>query len=491
MSGERQTLPFNPAKVFESVAVMPQTKGSLSTTESTVGMGSLPKELYVQIEAIHAGTSKNSNRYPAEKLRGDMKIRSGMYSWNYPYPKPLIYNHDTDTDATGRIIDARYAEMTQAGRPGIIVTAHVTDPKAIERVLDGRLLTVSIGATSNAAICSICGTDIIEEGFCGHMRGESYGGEVAEWITGDLWFDELSWVNVPADQDAMIVGTSLYKEGVTNTEGIESARLTVSLTPPSFLEGAIDMEQTPEATLSLEEQLELANAEKKRLEEEKNALTLENQQLKKEQEELEEAVTEEIPAEEVSSETPVEATLEEATATDALATEAVVEEATTVSEEAPSTPVVEEVVETEIDPAVVALQTEIDSLKEQLETAKEDLSISEATNLALVDELNSTVVEHLAYMDLMRGTEFETIEEARAKYAGRSMESLKDTYGDRQQLKETFIKGTLSQGTDIEPSLRESVSNPTIAVTETSVVEESSKQIDGHDYLVNLLRSTR
>lgn len=499
MSGERQTLPFNPAKVFESVAVMPQTKGSLSTTESTVGMGSLPKELYVQIEAIHAGTSKNSNRYPAEKLRGDMKIRSGMYSWNYPYPKPLIYNHDTDTDATGRIIDARYAEMTQAGRPGIIVTAHVVDPKAIERVLDGRLLTVSIGATSNAAICSICGTDIIDEGFCGHMRGESYGGEVAEWITGDLWFDELSWVNVPADQDAMIVGTSLYKEGLSNNEGIESARLTVSLTPPSFLEGAQDMEQTPETTpettpeesLSLEEQLELANAEKKRLEEEKNALTLENQQLKKEQEGLEEAVTEEIPAEETSSETPVEPTLEEATATDTPATEAVVEEATTVSEEATSTSVEEEVIETELDPAMVALQTEVDSLKEQLETAKEEISVLEASNLELVDELKTTVVEHLAYIALSQDKDVTNMTEGRAKYATRTIESLKDTFKDLSEKTRTLTVFKQPELEDQTNSLRESVANPTAPASTPTLAEASSKQIDGHDYLVNLLRSTR
>lgn len=481
----KQTLSFNPAKVFESAAVMPQTKGALPTTsEAAIGSAILPKELYVQIEAIHAGTSRNYNRYPAEKLRGDVKIRSGMYSWNHPYPKPLIYNHDVETEATGRIIDARYMEMTQAGRPGIVVTAKVTDPKAIESVLDGRLLTVSIGATSNAAVCSICGTDIIEEGFCGHMRGESYGGEIAEWVTGDLWFDELSWVNVPADQDAMIVGTSLYQESAGQSqEGLEATRLTVSLQPPSFLEGVETVEhteetvveETPVVELSVEEQLELAKAEKKRLEEEKNALTLENQQLKKEKEGLEEGVTDtETP--ETTPETPAETVLTE---------EVVVEETTTVSEEAEEVTVAEEA---PVEPA--AETDEIESLKEQLAEAKEEIKQLEAANLSLVDELKSTVVEHLAYVSLNQDQATTTMEEGRAKYAGRTMESLKDAYADASanRMVQTF---TVEQTSDVADRLRESVSNPTIAVAEPTVVTESSKKIDGHDYLVNLLTGKR
>lgn len=482
----KQTLSFNPAKVFESAAVMPQTKGALpKTREAAIGSAILPKELYVQIEAIHAGTSRNYNRYPAEKLRGDVKIRSGMYSWNHPYPKPLIYNHDVDTEATGRIIDARYVEMTQAGRPGIVVTAKVTDAKAIESVLDGRLLTVSIGATSNAAVCSICGTDIIEEGFCGHMRGESYGGEIAEWVTGDLWFDELSWVNVPADQDAMIVGTSLYQESAGQSqEGLEATRLTVSLQPPSFLEGVETVEHTEETVveettiveLSVEEQLAQVNAEKILLEQEKNALTLENQQLKKEKEGLEEGV-EETETPEADPETPAETVLTE---------EVVVEEATTVLEEVEETTVAEEA-----PVELSALEVEIESLKEQLNDAKDEIKQLEAANVSLVDELKTTVVEHLAYVSLNHDADTASMEEARAKYVGRTMESLKDTYADLAASDRLVKKNVVEQASDSAAHLRESVANPTVAVTEPTVVTESSKQIDGHDYLVNLLTGKR
>lgn len=196
----------NPAKLHETVTVQMKPAGTSArqTTESTA-MDS--KYLLPRIEAIHAGRTRNFNYYPADKLKGDAQLGSGVYSWLDPYPKPVIYNHDTDTDATGRILSAAYADYTQAGRPGIILIPKITEPSAVQALKDGRLLTVSIGATSDAAICSICGTDIVNEGFCGHMKGEEYNGQVCEWIAGNIWFDELSWVNVPADSDAMVVDT--------------------------------------------------------------------------------------------------------------------------------------------------------------------------------------------------------------------------------------------------------------------------------------------
>lgn len=222
----------NPAKLNETVTLQVAGKKRFSTNLTE---GLEPSEyLMPRIEAIHAGRTRNYNHYLADKLKGDPSIGSGVYSWLDPYPKPVIYNHDTDTDATGRIVSAAYADYTQAGRPGIIVVPKITEPKAVQALKDERLMTVSIGATSDAAICSICGTDIVNEGYCGHMKGEEYNGQVAEWIAGNIWFDELSWVNVPADSDAMVVDTQssifldIPREGATEksrtTESAPSTR---------------------------------------------------------------------------------------------------------------------------------------------------------------------------------------------------------------------------------------------------------------------------
>lgn len=158
-----------------------------------------------RIEAIHAGTTKNFNHYLADKLKGDFEKKSGVYSWTHPYNKPVIYNHDTSTDATGRVEKAAYTDYTSTGKPGIVIIPKITDSEAVKAIKDGRLLTVSIGATTDSITCSISGKNILKDGFSGYQKGEYYDGVLCEWIIGDLWFDEVSWVNVPADENAQIV----------------------------------------------------------------------------------------------------------------------------------------------------------------------------------------------------------------------------------------------------------------------------------------------
>ena len=169
--------------------------------------GSKKFVLKPRIEAIHAGRTRNHNIYPAEKLKGDYQLRSGAYSFVYPYPKPMLKNHDHESEPTGRITNAQFISDSVSGKEAIIIIPEITDPETIEKALDGRYLTVSIGATTDEAICNICGTDIIKEGWCGHVRGETYDDVQCGWITGNLYFDECSWVNVPADSNAKVLST--------------------------------------------------------------------------------------------------------------------------------------------------------------------------------------------------------------------------------------------------------------------------------------------
>lgn len=160
-----------------------------------------------RIEAIHAGRTRNDNIYPSERLKGDYQLKSGVYSFIHPYPKPMIKNHDHYSEPTGRITNAQFVSDSASGKEAIIIIPEITDPETIEKVLDGRYMTVSIGASTDAAICNICGQDIIAEGHCGHWRGETYDDVVCGWIVGNLYFDECSWVNVPADSDARVLST--------------------------------------------------------------------------------------------------------------------------------------------------------------------------------------------------------------------------------------------------------------------------------------------
>lgn len=175
--------------------------------ESTGGKGlEKVKALHIKIEAIHAGKTKNNTFYPSDKLKGDPLLSSGVHSWVYPYNKPMLTHHNQhDGEPIGRVIEAQYDGYSKSGREGILVTAEIVDKEAMEKVLDGRYHTVSIGAETDGALCSICGKDIIKDGFCGHWPGETYDGEKAFMLVGNVWFQELSFVNVPADQDAMVV----------------------------------------------------------------------------------------------------------------------------------------------------------------------------------------------------------------------------------------------------------------------------------------------
>lgn len=221
----------DPRKFIESVTMKPLISGREKLAESTYVTDAgfiIPK-----IEAIHAGATRNDTIYPAHELKGDAVKGTGVYSWVRPYPKPVIYNHDTFTEATGRVMKAVFSETTQAGRPGIILYPKITSPDAIQAIKDGRLMTVSIGGESSHVRCNICHTDIAEEGFCGHYKGEVYDDQLCQWIIGEIKFDEVSWVNVPADSDAMVVDTesSFILDGDTEvTEATNSNKEPVTIT---------------------------------------------------------------------------------------------------------------------------------------------------------------------------------------------------------------------------------------------------------------------
>lgn len=176
--------------------------------------------IYPKIEAIHAGPTKNNTFYQKEKLKGDSMIESGVYSWTHPYDKPMLTHHNQGSgEPIGRVVEARYAQQTSSDREGIIVVAKITDPEAIEKVLDGRYQTVSIGGETDGATCSICGQELTE-GMCDHIRGEEYEGRKCYWILNNIWFKELSFVNVPADTDAKVVDVGVPMESKESEQSI-------------------------------------------------------------------------------------------------------------------------------------------------------------------------------------------------------------------------------------------------------------------------------
>jgi hypothetical protein len=180
------------------------------------------------IEAIHSSVTRNRTFYSPTKLRGKADYTSketnqirptGIFSWTKPFAKPMLLNHDIEVDPLGRVTRAEFKNKTSTGVPGIICYPEITDPEAALKVLDSRYKTVSVGSDTNAAICSICGKNMLDE-WCDHRRGQMYEGKLCFWSIGDVWFAELSFVNRPSDEHAGVTEIPEVKESTGVSLGL-------------------------------------------------------------------------------------------------------------------------------------------------------------------------------------------------------------------------------------------------------------------------------
>lgn len=171
------------------------------------GEATLPTAIDVLFEATHSGVNRNNWNYHSDSMLKDTS------SWKFPYAKPFLKNHDMYSEPMGRARDAYHgvSEFNNE-RDCINVVFRITDKEAMEKFLDGRYRTMSIGGKVGHVQCSICGKDILKDGifkFCGHWRGETYAGQKAIWNGRDIEYKEGSVVNSPADDWAQVKKISL------------------------------------------------------------------------------------------------------------------------------------------------------------------------------------------------------------------------------------------------------------------------------------------
>ncbi|SFJ62377.1 hypothetical protein SAMN02799624_05222 [Paenibacillus sp. UNC496MF] len=199
------------------------------------------RKLIVQMEAIHVGRTANYTYYTKEGLS------EGLASWTTPYNKPVLTHHDDyHGEPIGRILKAEFHDMTKSGRAGLVFTVEITDPTAIEKVLDGRYQTVSIGATTDKVTCNICGTDRTQE-WCDHYPGEEHDGQTAHFIIGTTFGREVSYVNVPADQNAGNTSVTVVEGDETQTPS--SSQESASMEIFQIAEGLFQNIRQPDVNL--------------------------------------------------------------------------------------------------------------------------------------------------------------------------------------------------------------------------------------------------
>jgi hypothetical protein len=164
--------------------------------------------LIIEVAAIHEGLTSNYNNYSSEELE------KALQSWVEPYPKPIILNHDMNTEPMGRVIAARMDKESD-GATYVRLQIAITDPIAAQKVLDKRYLTGSVGGRAGKAVCSITGDDLAREDASGRpqvskfKRGQVYKGKLAYIDMQDISFKEYSFVNQPADQKSGVRSTKI------------------------------------------------------------------------------------------------------------------------------------------------------------------------------------------------------------------------------------------------------------------------------------------
>ena len=194
----------------------------------------LPAAIDVLYEATHSGVNRNSWNYHSDSMLKDTK------TWKYPYAKPFLKNHDMYSEPLGRVREAYHGTSEfNTERDCINIVYRITDSDAIEKFLDGRYRTMSIGGSVGHVQCGICGKDILKDGifkFCGHWRGETYAGQKAIWNARDIEYKEGSVVNNPADDWAQVKKITIVEkdksednEAEDNLKGQENAEIADNL----------------------------------------------------------------------------------------------------------------------------------------------------------------------------------------------------------------------------------------------------------------------
>jgi hypothetical protein len=209
--------------------------------------GVAPK-LVASVAATHAGLpTGNMAFYTPDRMK------QGLPSFTADFAKPVLLHHNDMKDPVGRVHRAVYKDLSHlylepmkkfSERYGghVFTDAkvdldkafdqvdwivehmvpmkdyvglgygeldlHITDAVAAEKIIDQRYLTVSVGFTTDSMYCSNCHQDWASEGFCEHERGKIYDGKQTLLIPGKFNYEEVSWVNTPADAGATVLSIS-------------------------------------------------------------------------------------------------------------------------------------------------------------------------------------------------------------------------------------------------------------------------------------------
>lgn len=220
-------------KLVDFLAAGPALSDNRDANLRLLDAASAVEGLKVRIRATNSGSLVNNRVYKG------IHMKDATDTWVKPYQRPILTHHADGgmwgppaVDPKGRVESAEFTQLRKGkgfendykrpapggmGSGYITVEALITDEDAIQKVLDGRYLTVSSSQTTEEMSCSVCGQDWFQD-YCEHRPGETYVIETGAGkkktareyfcygIAGALVYRELSFVNVPAQPNATVLG---------------------------------------------------------------------------------------------------------------------------------------------------------------------------------------------------------------------------------------------------------------------------------------------
>lgn len=222
---------MKPFKLVDSVVVDQPTLPSIRSQAIDQVAGDKNPRLRITMDATHSGVITNKRVYPGVKVRDGYKsFFSKKNGGDSEYDKPVLRHHSSYEDPIGRIFGATFTQLRQGqdfeydykmpddegGRGSGVVTveALISDPDSIQKIIDGRYLSVSVGHSTDTMDCSVCDKNIWK---CAHMPGGWYdkegeecskddeGSKLCYYITGTMTYNEASFVNMPAQPPAKLI----------------------------------------------------------------------------------------------------------------------------------------------------------------------------------------------------------------------------------------------------------------------------------------------
>lgn len=194
-------------------------------------------KILTTIDTSRSGSVVNGRVYPAKD------VRAGMSTWTTPYRRPFLKQHPSQNMFTsadeplvqGRVVGGKFVPLKDdlnndwinppvrdEGSGMVLNTVEISDRDAVEAIIDGRTLTVSVGMIPGKMLCPFCLADwkasmdatSAPPEKCEHRPGnvydasfQTYKGKMPFYfVTRGITFDHIAATYRPAQPYAAILG---------------------------------------------------------------------------------------------------------------------------------------------------------------------------------------------------------------------------------------------------------------------------------------------